>query len=216
MTQHASGIDTLLARADPVPEPPDDHLVALAESLAEANRVAVASPRRHLRRRWLWIPVACVAGLSAASGAAAATGVFDGWHVNFTVEGKTIDRDVTPDVSIPLRFVTTDGQHLSCTYSLAYVWGDAQPLRKFLTGHDWRGFGQEAYDEFIAHPYYPTEVTEVDMDGTEHKLSAAEIHAQGPEFEHSIDVVLERTIPPALRDAEVISTGSSDCSTVMQ
>ena len=205
----SSDLDAVLTAADPQPDDLSDELRADLLAMVAATR-ARATRRR---RRRLWIPAVSIGAivLVGGTGAAVATDWFQSMRVHLEIGGEVIDKTVEADVVIPISYTTEDGAAHSCTYALAYVWGEADALRDFVASHDWTDLGQRAYDYHVAHPWYPSSVTSIDEDGTRHELTAEEIRAEGPVFSHAIDTVFAQELPADLRDDEYVSQGSTDC-----
>lgn len=204
-------LDAVLTAADPHPDDLDPVVLSSAAALVDSTRDAAAGTSR--RRRRLWIPAVSVAALLATvgTGAAVATDFFQAWPVHFEINGEVVDKVVDADVVIPITYTTEGGRTVSCTYALAYVWGETSDLREFVSSHDWSGLGQRAYEEHVANPYYPTSVTTIDENGTRTELTPEEIRADGPVFSHAIGVVFTAELPPELRDDEYLSQGHTDC-----
>lgn len=211
MPAPAAGLDEVLAASDPHAGDLDRVVLASALALVETTRDAATATSRHRRR--LWIPAVSIAALlaTAGTGAAVATDFFRSWPVHFEIAGEVVDKVVDADVVIPIEYTTESGVHVSCTYALAYVWGETSGLHDFVSSHDWSGLGQRAYEEHIARPFYPSSVTRIDEDGTRTELTPEEIRADGPVFSHAIDVVFTAELPAELRDDEYLSQGHTDC-----
>ncbi|UGS28028.1 hypothetical protein K8F61_07680 [Microbacterium resistens] len=83
-----------------------------------------------------------------------------------------MDLYFTPDIEVPIEYVTISGTQIACSYALkveATDGGDTGPLRAWLRDHDWTGFGQKVYDDAMARPFvpdpqYPDEWTQQNLD----------------------------------------------------
>lgn len=212
MNTHVTDLDALLDAADPSRDPLSEATLRAADDLVTATRHAPAPRRRRTRRVWIPALTIGVLAFGAGTGAAVAGGLFDSWHVHFTIGGETVDKDVTADAVIPLTWTTRAGDHMSCTWAISYSWGETADIAAFVAAHDWTGIGQRAYDYHLAHPYYPERVEFIDQDGTRTLLTPEEIRAAGPEFSHAVDTVIGDELPADLRDDEYFSTGQTDCN----
>lgn len=130
-------LDKLLSPRDTwtdSPEVLDAMLVRLAERASQEYR-------RPRRRRGARI--------------ATAVGVLFGAGVLATAATVFIAPSFTPDVVIPISYVTDAGNSVECTYSLAIrAWDgtDITEATEWIASHDWTGIGQRGYDLAIQNP----------------------------------------------------------------
>ncbi|WP_448710574.1 hypothetical protein [Microbacterium profundi] len=79
----------------------------------------------------------------------AAVGVLFGAAVLATAATVYIAPNFTPDVVIPISYVTDTGNSVECTYSLAITSWDGTNVteaKEWIASHDWTGIGQRGYD----------------------------------------------------------------------
>jgi len=204
------GLDRLLAAADPASPVSSSALTAAAlDALVDDARAAAPAGIRRRRRGAL--VVAVVAAASLVAGAAYATDGFSQLPYSVEIDGQAIEGVADADVVIPVTFTTRDGTVQSCTYSIAYFWGEREAIAEWVGTQDWSGLGQAAYERHLADPYYPESSTVIFDDGTEHEMTAEEIRASGPIFSVALDREFEARIPAELRDDEYVATGRTDC-----
>ena len=133
-------IDDLLTDSRPgLVEPLTGQSVDAMISAAKA-RDSIRKPRAWWKRPVVVFPIVGVSALAITAGAIAYS--FGG----------------TPDVVIPINYVTDNGHSVSCGYALhvgTEASTDASPLRTFVAEHDWSGIGQRVYREAITNPYIP-------------------------------------------------------------
>jgi hypothetical protein len=208
----SDALDALLREADPHSGPLDARVLASAAALADdARRAALTGPPPPRRRRWVPFAAAGVVVASFTAGTAFATDLYTNWAVHLEIAGEVVDKTVDADVVIPISFETTSGETVACTYAVAYVWGDVEDITSFVSQHDWSDLGRKAYARHLELPYYPEAVTDISDDGTRRELTKEEILAQGPVFSAAIDAVFTDELPPALREAEFVAQGRTDC-----
>lgn len=80
---------------------------------------------------------------------AAAVGALLGVGALATAATVYIAPNFTPDVVIPISYVTDEGNTVECTYSLAVGSWDGTNVteaKEWIASHDWTGIGQRGYD----------------------------------------------------------------------
>jgi len=80
---------------------------------------------------------------------AAAVGALLGVGAIATAAAVYIAPNFTPDVVIPISYVTDEGRTVECTYSLGVrSWDgtDVTEAKEWISSHDWTGIGQRGYD----------------------------------------------------------------------
>lgn len=80
---------------------------------------------------------------------AATLGALLGVGVLATAATVYIAPNFTPDVVIPISYVTDEGRTVECTYSLGVrSWDgtDVTEAKEWIASHDWTGIGQRGYD----------------------------------------------------------------------
>ncbi|MCZ4301501.1 hypothetical protein [Microbacterium oxydans] len=79
----------------------------------------------------------------------------------------------TPDVVIPISYVTDEGTSVECTYSLAVTSWDGTNVteaKDWIASHDWTGIGQRGYDlgekdpTNVGDPDVDPDLTQTDLD----------------------------------------------------
>jgi hypothetical protein len=132
---------------------------------AMLDRVARTAAEEHARppRRRRGLRIAATLGALLGVGAiATATTVY-------------IAPNFTPDVVIPIFYVTDEGTTVECTYSLAVTsWDgtDVTEAKEWIASHDWTGIGQRGYDlsernpDSVGDPDVDPELTQEDLDRT--------------------------------------------------
>lgn len=172
------------------PEPLDAMLERIARNAAEQH----ARPRR--RRRGAWIAAAVAAVLSAGVLATAAT--------------VYIAPNFTPDVVIPISYVTDEGNAVECTYSLVVRSWDGTNIteaKEWIASHDWSGVGQRGYDLGEKNPISVGD-SDVDPELTQEDLDRLTVST-------GIETAIGNEIPIEMLDgADVGTAGTSTCTWV--
>lgn len=186
-------LNRLLAPHDKWAESPE----VLDAMLDRVARNAAEQPARPPRRRRGVRVAAVVAALLGVGAIATAAAVY-------------IAPSFTPDVVIPISYVTDEGKTVECTYSLAVTsWDgtDVTEAKEWIASHDWTGIGQRGYDlgeknpDSVGDPDVAPELTQEDLDRT--TVSTGIVTAIGNE------------IPFELINAPGIGTaGTSTCTWV--
>lgn len=186
-------LNRLLTPHDKWAESPEI-LGAMLERLARDAAEQDTRPPR--RRRGIRIAAAVAALLGVGALATAAT--------------VYIAPNFTPDVVIPISYVTDEGKTVECTYSLAVTAWDGTNVteaKEWIASHDWTGVGQRGYDLGEKNPIsvgdadVDPELTQGDLDRL--TVSTGIVNAVGNE------------IPVELLDGVGIGTsGTSTCTWV--
>lgn len=177
-----TSLDDRMKNADPARGLNDADLTP--QVLAKWARVQATSPSR--RGKWrVTIPVIAIA-LATTGAAVVAPTVLGVGEQNNKVE---------PDVQIPIRYETSSGAEVSCSYAL-YLGGDVRTSRDadvatIVAGTDWTGLGQDIYDFAVSSPHTPQE------DGTWTNDSAET--RQAISFKLSVVPMIEKRLPSDLQ-----------------
>lgn len=165
---------------------------------AMLERVAGNAAERHARppRRRRGVRIAAAVGALLGVGAIATAAVV------------YIAPSFTPDVVIPISYVTDEGKAVECTYSLAVTSWDGTNVteaEEWIASHDWTGVGQRGYDLGEKNPIFLGDadvdpaLTQADLDRL--TVSTGIVAAVGNE------------IPFEMLDAPGIGTsGTSTCT----
>ncbi|WP_133177901.1 hypothetical protein [Microbacterium testaceum] len=175
----------------------DDRLLArvVDEAWHRASSTAPNGPR-FAERRFL-VPVA-FAAVAVTTGAALAVPVWLG------MGGVRVD----PDVVIPIRYTTSTGVNVSCSWAVHIGEEERSPteerVAEALRETSWDGVGQDIYDQAIENPRAPQpgETWAVDTQETRDAIS----------FKLAILPVVERRLPTELQGA-ASQWGSTDTCT---
>lgn len=141
---------------------------------------------------------------------AAAVGALLGVGTLATAATVYIAPNFTPDVVIPISYVTDEGNEVECTYSLAVTSWDGRNVteaKEWISSHDWTGIGQRGYDYGEKNP---TDIGDADVDP---ELTQADLD-RVTVYSGIVTVVVEE-IPDDLLDGVGIGTaGTSTCKWV--
>lgn len=186
-------LNRLLAPRDTWAESPE-LLDAMLERIAATAAAEHARPRRARRGARIAAMTAALVGVGALATAAT---VF-------------VAPNFTPDVVIPISYVTDEGTPVECTYSLAVrSWEGANvtEAKEWIASHDWTGIGQRGYDLAQANPVNLGD-PDVDSALTQEDLDRATVSA-------GISTAVVDEIPAELLDGVGVGTsGTSTCAWV--
>ncbi|MGM1016932.1 MAG: hypothetical protein ACQEW8_05270 [Actinomycetota bacterium] len=186
-------LNRLLTPRDEWAESPE-LLDAMLERIATNAAEEHARPRR--RRRGARIAAAVGALLSAGALATAAT--------------VYIAPNFTPDVVIPISYVTDEGNAVECTYSLVVRSWDSTNVseaKEWIASHDWTGVGQRGYDLGEKNPISVGDA-DVDPELTQEDLDRLTVST-------GIETAIGNEIPFELLDgADIGTAGTSTCTWV--
>jgi hypothetical protein len=154
------------------------------------ERVALAvaqRPTKKLRRAWIVLPV-------AAFGVAA-----------LTAGAIVVDNVITTDVTIPLSYVTAEGNTYTCDVNVGgatLLDPKGVAIANWYRDQDWSGFGQKVYEKAIT-----LDSTDLGLDdGTEYSQADIDSVAWGTTLGEMIGQV------PASVGGDTFSTGAQwDC-----
>lgn len=169
-------------------------LDAMLERIATTAADEHARPRR--RRRG--------ARIAAVAGALLGVGVLA------TAATVFVAPNFTPDVVIPISYVTEQGTPVECTYSLAissWEGTNVTEAKEWISSHDWTGIGQRGYDLGQANPVNVGD-PDVDPELTQEDLDRVTVST-------GISTVVVDEIPAELLDGVGVGTsGTSTCEWV--
>lgn len=141
---------------------------------------------------------------------AATVGAVLGVGVLATAAAVYVAPNFTPDVVIPISYVTDEGNAVECTYSLAVTSWDGTNVteaKEWISSHDWTGIGQRGYDLGEKNP---TNLGDDDVDSelTQEDLDQVTVST-------GIVTAVVEEIPGELLDGVGIGTsGTSTCTWV--
>ncbi|MFJ4037185.1 hypothetical protein ACIPVB_03800 [Microbacterium sp. NPDC090007] len=162
------------------------------------DRASSPAPRRSRRYGWRVLVPAAFAAVAVTTGAALAVPVWLG------MGGERVD----PDVVIPIRYTTSTGVDVSCSWAVHVGDAERSPIEErvaeALRETSWDGVGQDIYDQAIENPRTPEpgETGAVDTQEARDAIS----------FKVAILPVVERRLPAELHGA-ASQWGSTDTCT---